>query len=82
MRQQPLAMTPRPTTTVPVEWLRVPDACRLASISRSALYELIASQKVKSICLRKEGNSRGSRRINAESLRHYLQSHLDTPDAS
>lgn len=75
-------MTPTSLTTVPVEWLRVPDACRLASISRSALYELIRSQKIKSIALRKEGNWRGSRRINAESLRQYLQSHLDTPDAT
>ena len=63
-------------TTTPVEWLRVTDACRVFSLSRSALYELIKSNAIKSSCLRKVGNSRGSRRINAESLRLYVERHV------
>jgi predicted site-specific integrase-resolvase len=61
-------------TTAQAEWLRITQACHLASISRSALYEWLKSGKVKSISLRKKGNSRGSRLVNAESLREFLNS--------
>jgi excisionase family DNA binding protein len=62
-------------TSVPIEYLRVSDACKRFSLSRSALYELIKDNAIKSVCLRKVGNTRGARRINAESLRLYIESH-------
>jgi excisionase family DNA binding protein len=62
-------------TAVPVEYLRVSDACRRFSVSRSWLYELIKENAIKSHCLRKLGNTRGARRINAESLRLFIESH-------
>jgi excisionase family DNA binding protein len=62
-------------TTHAAEWLRIKDACRLVSVSRSFLYELIGSGKVKSISLRKVGNNRGARRVNAESLRLFFKSY-------
>lgn len=61
--------------TVPVEYLRVSDACNRFSVSRSWLYELIKQGTIKSVSLRKLGNTRGSRRINAESLRLFIESH-------
>lgn len=63
-----------PLTTVPVEYLRVSDACQRFSVSRSWLYELIKEGAIKTHCLRKLGNTRGARRINAESLRLYIES--------
>ena len=66
---------PTKMTTIPVEYLRVSDACERFSLSRSALYELIKMNAIKSVCLRKMGNTRGARRINAESLRLYIESH-------
>lgn len=67
--------TTPPLTTVPVEYLRVSDACQRFSVSRSWLYERIKEGVIKSHCLRKEGNDRGARRINAESLRLFIESH-------
>lgn len=69
-------MNPNIFVTSPPEWLRVKDACRLASISRSVLYELMRDGIVKSVSLRRRGNSRGSRRVNAESLREFMESHV------
>lgn len=61
-------------TDTPLEWARVNVAAKRFSISRSSLYELLSAGKIKSRCLRKEGNSRGSRLINVESLRCYIES--------
>lgn len=71
-------MTPSPPpllTTVPCEWLRVQDAVQRFGISRSKFYELIKDGAIKSACLRKVGNSRGARRLNAESIRLWIESH-------
>ena len=50
------------------EWIRVAQAVRLFGLSRSAIYEWISSQKIKSTCLRKRGAVRGIRIINYDSL--------------
>ncbi len=59
----------------PVRWLRVEQACRTVNVSRALLYEWIRDGKIKSAALRREGNSRGLRLINAESLNQYIESH-------
>lgn len=59
---------------VPCEWLRVQDAVKRFSFSRSTIYNLIKAGSIKSKCLRKVGNSRGARRINAESVRLFIES--------
>ncbi len=50
------------------EWIRVPQAVRLFGLSRSAIYEWIAAEKIKSTCLKKRGALRGIRIINYDSL--------------
>lgn len=62
-------------TTAPVEFVRIPEAVRRFGISRSAIYCLIAENRIKSHCLRRIGNKTGSRLINAESLRLFIESH-------
>lgn len=61
-------------TSQPVEWLRIPDAVRRFSLSRSTLYLLMKEGKIKSCCLRRTGAVRGARRISAESVSAYLES--------
>ena len=55
------------------EWLRIPDAVRLYGIGRSSLYELIAEGKIKSVCLRQRGSTRGIRLLSADSLSRYIE---------
>ena len=61
-------------TTAPLEWISIKEASRLFSISRSSLYTIIGTKKIKSICLRIRGQQRGKRLISAESLRIFLES--------
>lgn len=52
--------------------------CRtLFGFSRSSLYELIKEGKIRSISVRKKGNTRGRRLFDLESIRAYLNSITD-----
>jgi hypothetical protein len=55
-----------------VEWIRPSQMPIIFGISRSVGYELLSSGKIKSVVLRKRGNIRGCRLINADSVRAYL----------
>ncbi len=55
------------------EWLRIPEAVRLFSVSRSALYELIAAGEIKSTALKKRGAVRGIRLISFDSLSEFIE---------
>ena len=44
-------------------------------IGRSSLYELIADGKIKTASLRKRNALRGTRLINIDSLRAFIESH-------
>lgn len=55
------------------EYIRVPDACRRFSLSRSWLYERLDEGVIKTVSLKKEGMVRGKRLINLVSLREYIE---------
>ena len=55
------------------EWVRVPEAIRVSGLSRSSLYELIASGKIKSFSNRQRGAMRGIRLISYDGLMAYLE---------
>ena len=55
------------------EWLRIPEAVRVFGMSRSALYELIKDNKIKSTALRKRGALRGIRIVSYDSLAEYIE---------
>ena len=55
------------------EWLRVEDALKLFGISRSKMYELIGSRRIKSFCLRERGKIRGRRLISYDSLHAFME---------
>ena len=74
----------RPVTTEPpkvaekleAEFMSLPSPgkrCPLSGLSRSTLCELAALGKIRTISIRREGNSRGKRLVAVESLRHYLR---------
>ena len=46
--------------------------CPVSGLSRSMLYQLATLAKIRTISLRREGNSRGKRLVAVESVRHYL----------
>lgn len=73
----PLSAATNNITFEPVRWLSVAEAERTRSICRSTLYELIRAGAFKTASLRKTGNSRGKRLINAESLDAYIEAHAD-----
>lgn len=56
------------------EWIRVPDAVQLSGLSRSKIYELIASGAIKSFSQRQRGAQRGVRLISYDSVIDYLES--------
>lgn len=56
------------------EFLRPAAACRIFSIGRTKIYELIADGKIASVSMRKRGQRHGTRLISYDSLKNYLQS--------
>jgi hypothetical protein len=67
-------------TTLPVKWLRVPDAVRYSGLCRSSLYQLITAGKIKSVCVRKRGNTRGVRLLSAESIDAFIESYAQSEE--
>jgi hypothetical protein len=74
----------RPVSTEPLkaaenlqaEFISLPGPgkqCPISGLSRSMLYQLATLGKIRTISLRREGNSRGKRLVSVESLRHYLR---------
>jgi hypothetical protein len=65
-------------TTTPIEsdpeFTTVPGAQWRFSLGRSTIYEGIASGEIESVCLRREGKSRGRRLLRVESIRRWLAS--------
>jgi hypothetical protein len=64
------------TATVRPEWIRLPKPgtlCPWTGLSRTKLWELIATGKVRSVCLRKEGAKKGARLVLLASLLSHLE---------
>jgi hypothetical protein len=60
---------------VSVRWLRINAAADAYGICRSKLYSLIRSGAIRSVCLREENSTRGTRLVNAASLDQYINKH-------
>lgn len=70
---------PTQTLIAPVrpEWVRLPKPgtlCAWTGLSRSKLWEVLQTGKVRNVCLRKQGAARGARLIHLASLLMYLDS--------
>ena len=69
--------THTPVTAVRPEWVRLPKPgtlCPWTGLSRSKLWEVLQTGKVRNICLRKEGAARGARLVCLAALLSYLDS--------
>jgi len=65
------------------EWVRVPEAVKVSGLSRSSIYELIGSGKIKSFSNRARGNQRGIRLISYDSLLGFLEgAYLDSLESA
>ena len=56
-------------------WLRVPQAVNLTGCSRSKIYELMASGRIRSASLREPGQRHATRLIDRADLLAYIESH-------
>lgn len=56
------------------EYIRLKDVPRLFGLGRTTAYELIASNKIRTVSLRKPGQRHGTRLISYSSLKDYLAS--------
>jgi predicted DNA-binding transcriptional regulator AlpA len=64
----PVALNPR--------WLRIPSAVKYSGLSRSRLYELLAQNRIRSICLKSHSRAlRGVRLVDRESIDAFMESY-------
>jgi hypothetical protein len=68
------------TTSTESEWWRIATASRITGLSKGKLYELIGKNRIKSACLRDNNQTRGTRLIHAQSLRDFIEAHVQTPE--
>jgi len=54
-------------------WIRLPEAQRLTGLSRSKIYELLASGRVRSASLRDPGQRHATRLIDRADLLAYIE---------
>ena len=60
---------------LPIEWLRVKEACAYSRLSKPTLYGLLNRGEVKSVSLRQRGQTKGTRLVSYDSLRAFLEAH-------
>ena len=56
------------------DWIRIDEATRRYSISRSGLYEMVNDGTIKSVVLKKKRNVRGIRLLSTSSIDAMLES--------
>ncbi len=61
-------------STTAAEWVRYPEAVRIFGISRSKLYELAGSGKIRTASLRDVGQTKATRLFEINSIRAYVES--------
>ena len=57
-------------------WIRLPQVTGCYGISRSKAYQLANEGKVESVSLREEGQIKGTKLFNVESLEAYINSFI------
>jgi hypothetical protein len=75
--------TQNPTAAARPEWIRLPKPgtlCPWTGLSRSKLWEVLQTGRVRNVCLRKEGALRGARLIHLASLLAHLDSLTNEAD--
>jgi hypothetical protein len=62
------------TSELPTEWLRVNDAVRAFGLSRPFLFQLIGTEQIRSVHIKRPNAQKGIRLIEAASLRNFIAS--------
>ena len=62
------------------EWMRLPTKGRdpIFGLTRAFYYALIERGAIRSACLRRRGALTGVRLVNVESVRSYIERHVET----
>jgi hypothetical protein len=71
-----------PAIPLQAKWVRIPDAVRLSGMSRRTLYDLIGTNKIRSVCVRPSAGQKGVRLIHAQSLNDFIASFETSYDQS
>lgn len=77
----PVALPASAAVPIKPEFIRLPrpgTLCPWTGLSRSKMWEVLLSGKVKTVCLRRPGAAKGARLIHLESLLAYLHSLAET----
>lgn len=67
-----------PAAAVQSVWIRVPQAVQLTALSRSKIYELLASGAIRSASLREPGQRHATRLIDRADLLAFIERHVET----
>jgi hypothetical protein len=61
------------------EFIRIPSKglCPWTGLSRAKIYQLMSEGKLRTVCLRKRGATRGTRLIHLQSLLDYLKAQME-----
>jgi hypothetical protein len=73
----PVSATPAEVAGANPEWLDAVGVHGVFSIRRSLLYELHHGGHIKSVSLRRRGQSRGKRLFSVDSIREFLASRME-----
>jgi hypothetical protein len=70
-------------TNIQAEWFRLPirGGDPRFGITRPTYYKLIREGAIKSACIRKPGSLTGIRLVNTESVRRFVERHVEQPAA-
>jgi len=68
---------PGKVSNQPIEFCRTADCRALFGLSRTYLYQLIGTGKIKTVCLRRPGAKTGIRLIHFQSLKDFLTAQIE-----
>lgn len=69
----PIEQTQQSQSNIPPEWARPSDITRMFGIKRTTLWNLLKEGRIRSASLRQRHQIRGTRVVNIQSVRDYLE---------
>jgi hypothetical protein len=76
MIERHLQTTPDIAGSLSPEWARPDDITKVFGIKRATLWALMKEGRIKSVSLRKRHQIRGTRLVNLESVREFIEAQL------
>lgn len=71
-------MNPSHKDSIEAEWARPAWISARFGIARSTLYDFLKRNLIQSASFKKDGQTKGQRLINVQSVRNFVESHIDS----